>query len=78
MTMIPMIMNMMEIKMSTKLAFIPLVSHMMLINEILENGITSSILLSFLIILITSFVYSYILIIWISKLYKNEKILFAG
>ena len=78
MTMIPMIMNMMEIKMSTKLAFIPLVSHMMLINEILENGITSSILLSFLIILITSFVYSYILIIWISKLYKNEKILFAS
>ena len=78
MTMIPMIMNMMEINMSTKLAFIPLVSHMMLINEILENGITSSILLSFLIILITSFVYSYILIIWISKLYKNEKILFAS
>ena len=78
MTMIPMVMNMMEIKMSTKLAFIPLVSHMMLINNILETGITSSVLISFFIIIITSFIYSYILLIWISRLYKNEKILFAS
>ncbi len=78
MTMIPMVMNMMEIKMSTKLAFIPLVSHMMLINNILETGINSSVLISFFIIIITSFIYSYILLIWISRLYKNEKILFAS
>jgi sodium transport system permease protein len=78
MTMIPMVMNMMEIKMSTKLAFIPLVSHMMLINNILETGITSSVLISFFIIIITSFIYSYILLICISRLYKNEKILFAS
>lgn len=77
MTMIPMIMNIMEIELNTKLSFIPLVSHTMLINDIITSGVSSNTFLYLVIILSSTIVYSCLLVEWISKLYKNEKILFA-
>lgn len=77
MTMIPMIMNMMEIELNTKISFIPLISHTMLINDIITYGITSTTILYLLIIVLSTLIYSYILLEIIGKLYKNEKILFS-
>lgn len=76
-TMIPMMMNIMEIKLDTQLAFIPLISHSMLINDIITLGVTSNTLLQLSIIVISTMIYSYLLVEIISKLYKNEKILFS-
>ncbi len=78
MTMIPMVMNMMNIKLSSKTSLIPLVSHTMLINEIITSGITMNTILYLIMIIISTLIYSYILLEIIGRLYKNEKILFQG
>jgi len=77
MTMIPMMMNVMEISLNTKLSFIPVISHTMLINDIVTLGITKNTLLYLGIILISTFIYSFIIVRIIGMLYKNEKVLFS-
>ena len=72
-----MIMNLMEIELDTKISFLPLISHTMLINDIITYGVTSNTLLYLLIILVSTLIYSYIVVVAISRLYKNEKVLFA-
>ncbi len=76
-TIIPMMMNVMEVSLNTKLAFIPVISHTMLINDIVSLGITKDTILYLGIILISTLVYSFMLVFFIGKLYKNEKVLFA-
>ncbi len=77
MTMIPMIMNIMKINLDVKISLIPLVSHTMLINEIITTGITSNIILYLVIIILSTTIYSYIIVEIIGRLYRNEKILFS-
>lgn len=76
-TMIPMFFNILEINMNTGIAFIPVVSHTMLINEILTIGINNSSILYVIIMLVSTIIYSIIIIKIITKMYKSERILFS-
>lgn len=76
-TMIPMFFNILEIKLSTSISFIPVVSHTMLINDSLSIGLTNNCISYLIIILLSTIIYSIILIKLITKLYKSEKILFS-
>lgn len=75
-TMIPMFLDILKIKLSIPLSFIPMVSHNMLINSILKDGITNNIIFM-LITIISTLIYSIIVINVISKMYKSEKVLFS-
>jgi len=72
--MLPMFMSMMEIKMTPLLSFIPVVNHVMILNDIFLGKINY---LNILILLISTFVFTVLIIIYIGKLYKSEKVLFA-
>ena len=76
-TMIPMIFNLLGIKMSFPVSFIPVVSHTLLINDMITLGMFNGIYLDILVILISSIIYSGLLIFFILKIYKNEKVLFS-
>ena len=78
MTMIPMIMNTMEISFSIYLAFVPVISHTMLINDIITLGVNGDIVFKSFVVLISTAIYSWLLVTIISGLYKDEKILFSN
>ena len=76
-TMIPMFFNILSVNLSTGLSFVPVVSHTMLINDILCVGLNNNSILHGAIIVLSTLIYSIVIIKVITKMYKNEKILFS-
>lgn len=73
-TCIPMFLSMLNINLNNILNIIPIVNHTIVINDILTNNINIT---NILLTIISSCLYITILIIFISKIYKSEKILFS-
>lgn len=73
-TCIPMFLNMLNINLNNILNIIPIVNHTIVINDIITNNIDIT---NILLTIISSCLYITILIIFISKIYKSEKILFS-
>ncbi len=70
---VPMFLEMLDVKLSSYLVFVPLLSHNFVLNDIFAGNIDVS---NILIIIISSIIYSLILVWIIIKQYKSEKILF--
>ena len=75
-TMVPMFLDLLDVKLNTLLSFIPMVSHNMLINSILSDGVGNNLLFIFITV-ISTFIYSIIVINIIGRMYKSEKVLFS-
>ena len=75
--MIPMFFDILEVNLSTATAFIPVVNHTMLVNDILTIGFLNNSVLHLIIMFISTLIYSFIIIKIITKMYKSEKILFS-
>lgn len=73
-TCIPMFLSMLNINLNNILNIIPIVNHTIVINDILTNNIDIT---NIILTIISSCLYITILIIFISKIYKSEKILFS-
>ena len=71
---VPMFLEMLEVKLSSYLVFIPILNHNFVLNDIFAGNIDVS---NILIIVISSIVYSLLLVWIIIKEYKSEKILFG-
>ncbi len=76
-TIVPMILQILNITVDAKLAFVPIVSHAMLINEVITCGISAEAIMGSAISVASTLVYSGILIWVIAKLYKSEAVLFS-
>lgn len=73
-TCVPMFLEMLNIKASGILSFIPVINHTIIINDILTSTATTS---SILITITSSIIYIILLLLFINKMYKSEKILFS-
>lgn len=73
-TCIPMFLELLNININGALAFIPIINHTIVVNEILTGTINIS---SIIITIISSIIYIILLMIFINKMYKSEKILFS-
>lgn len=76
-TVAPMFMNILGIGITTFISFIPGVGPIVLLDSILNNGIRNGDIINLIIVVISTLVYSCILIKFISKQYKNENVLFS-
>ena len=72
-TCIPMFLEMLNINISGVLSFIPIINHTIVINNILTSSININ---NILITIISSIIYVIVLLLFINKMYKSEKILF--
>lgn len=72
-TCIPMFLEMLNINISGVLSFIPIINHTIVINNILTSSINVN---NILITIISSIIYIIVLLLFINKMYKSEKILF--
>ena len=70
---VPMFIEMLNIKLNGFLNFIPILNHSFVLNDIFSGNIN---ILNIIIVLISSIMYSVILIYIIIREYKSEKILF--
>ena len=74
-TIIPMFLDILEIHINPILSLVPIVSHTLLINEIFYGKID---ILNIIIMLVSTIIYSIILVKIIAKMYKKESILFVS
>ena len=72
-TCIPMFLEMLNINISGLLSFIPIINHTIVINNILTSSININ---NILITMVSSIIYIIVLLLFINKMYKSEKILF--
>lgn len=72
-TCIPMFLEMLNINISGVLSFIPIINHTIVINNILTSSININ---NILITIISSIIYIIVLLLFINKMYKSEKVLF--
>ena len=72
-TCIPMFLEMLSINISGLLSFVPIINHTIVINNILTSSININ---NILITIISSIIYIIVLLLFINKMYKSEKILF--
>lgn len=72
-TCIPMFLEMLNINISGVLSFIPIINHTIVINNILTSSININ---NILVTIISSIIYIIVLLLFINKMYKSEKILF--
>ena len=72
-TCIPMFLEMLNINISGVLSFIPIINHTIVINNILTSSININ---NILITIASSIIYIIVLLLFINKMYKSEKILF--
>ena len=77
-TMIPMILDTLGIKMNLTLSLIPIVNHATFLKMIFCQNIGKNDIMNMLSMFISTIIYSIILIIFISKDYKTEKVLFSN
>lgn len=73
-TCVPMFLELLNININGTLAFIPIINHTIVVNEILTGTININ---SIIITIISSIIYIILLMIFINKMYKSEKILFS-
>lgn len=73
-TCVPMFLKLLNININGALAFIPIINHTIVVNEILTGTININ---SIIITIISSIIYIILLMIFINKMYKSEKILFS-
>lgn len=71
---IPMFLEMLEVKLSGYLVFVPILNHNFVLNDIFAGNID---IINIMIIVISSIIYSLLLIWIIIRQYKSEKILFG-
>jgi len=76
-TMVPMFMNLLGYGITTTIALIPGVGPTVLLDSILNNGIKSGDMLNLAIVLVSTLVYAFILVKYISIQYKKESVLFS-
>lgn len=72
-TCIPMFLEMLNINISGVLSFIPIINHTIVINNILTSSININ---NILITIVSSIIYIIVLLLFINKMYKSERILF--
>lgn len=73
-TCVPMFLELLNININGALAFLPIINHTIVVNEILTGTININ---SIIITIISSIIYIILLMIFINKMYKSEKILFS-
>lgn len=76
-TMVPMFLDFLNIEMNTILSMIPILNHVMLLETVFCDNLSTENILNISIMFITTIVYSIIIIKYISRQYKSEKILFS-
>lgn len=72
---IPMFMQMLDVKLGSYLALIPILNHSFVLNDIFAGNISA---VNIILVVVSSIVYSLILVWVIIKEYKSEKILFSS
>ena len=72
-TCVPMFLEILNINITNGLSFIPIINHTIMVDNILTGTINIS---NILITIISSIIYIILLLIFINKMYKSEKILF--
>lgn len=77
-TMVPMLFDILEVKLNYGLAMIPIVSHTMLLDAAISNTLSGINITYLLISLVSTILYSFILIKIITRMYKSEKVLFTN
>ncbi len=73
-TMIPMLLDILKIDMTSTLALVPVVNHTMILKALFCDSMES---IHFIIMIVTSILYVIIIIKVITKQYKSEKVLFS-
>ena len=73
-TMIPMLLDILKIDMTSTLALIPVVNHTMILKALFCDSLVP---IHFVIMIVTSILYVIIIIKVITKQYKSEKVLFS-
>ena len=76
-TMVPMFMNILEVKLNYAIACIPIVSQTMLLDTAINSTFTGNNLMYLLVSFVTTILYSLVLLKIITMMYKNEKVLFG-
>lgn len=72
---IPMFMQMLDVKLGSYLALIPILNHSFVLNDIFAGNISA---VNIILVVVSSIVYSLILVWVIIKEYKSEKMLFSS
>lgn len=72
---IPMFMQMLDVKLGSYLTLIPILNHSFVLNDIFAGNISA---VNIILVVVSSIVYSLILVWVIIKEYKSEKILFSS
>ena len=72
---VPMFLELLDVKLGGSLVFVPLLNHSFVIEDIFAGNID---IVNIVIILLSSLIYSLILVWIIIKMYKSEKILFGS
>lgn len=75
--MIPMFLEILDIKLNTYLALIPVISHTMLLEQVICNTLTTTTIINIFLMFISTILITIIIIKIITKVYKSEKILFS-
>ena len=74
---LPMFFDILGIEFTTALAFVPCINHSMLLNKIMSTTLGTQEYLFILITLVSTVVYTLIVVKYLSKIYKSEKIIFT-
>lgn len=73
-SMIPMFMNMLQVKINYGLSFIPVINISLILNSIIHSEFNIG---YFMVMIVSNLVFAIIVIKIISKLYKSDKVLFG-
>lgn len=75
--MIPMFLEILDIKLNSYLALIPVISHTMLLEQVICNTLTTTTIINIFLMFISTILITIIIIKIITKVYKSEKVLFS-
>lgn len=75
--MIPMFLEILDIKLNSSLSLIPVISHTMLLEQVICNTLTTTTIINIFLMFTSTILITIIIIKIITKVYKSEKILFS-
>ena len=75
--MIPMFLEILDIKLNSYLSLIPVISHTMLLEQVICNTLTTTTIINIFLMFTSTILITIIIIKIITKVYKSEKILFS-
>ncbi|MDD6403330.1 MAG: ABC transporter permease [Mollicutes bacterium] len=75
--MIPMFLEILDIKLNSCLSLIPVISHTMLLEQVICNTLTTTTIINIFLMFTSTILITIIIIKIITKVYKSEKILFS-